>query len=122
MRISDWSSDVCSSDLPCHARYGRRSTDPARNIGPRDRVAVAPAAGGLTGCTGMADGARSEHPGLQRQLDRLAALSPGRDVLGLDRILRLLGTLGNPHEALPPVFHVAGTNGKIGRAHVWNPV
>src|SRR3546814_15801441 len=60
----------------------------------------------------MADGARSDHPPLQTQLDRLAALSPGSDVLGLGRIKRLLARLGNPHEGLPPVFHVAGTNGK----------
>ena len=39
-------------------------------------------------------------------------LSPGRDVLGLERISELLARLGNPHEKLPPVFHVAGTNGK----------
>lgn len=39
-------------------------------------------------------------------------LSPGRDVLGLDRISRLLDRLGNPQHDLPPVFHVAGTNGK----------
>ena len=39
-------------------------------------------------------------------------LSPGRDVLGLERITALLDRLGNPHRRLPPVFHVAGTNGK----------
>lgn len=60
----------------------------------------------------MADQARSEHPDVQRQLDRLAALSPGRDILGLERIRLLLERLGNPEQALPPVFHVAGTNGK----------
>jgi len=60
----------------------------------------------------MPDGARSDHPGVQRQLDRLTLLSPGADVLGLDRIGRLLDRLGNPHRRLPPVFHVAGTNGK----------
>ncbi len=32
--------------------------------------------------------------------------------LTLDRVWRLLGALGNPHEALPPVIHIAGTNGK----------
>jgi dihydrofolate synthase/folylpolyglutamate synthase len=58
------------------------------------------------------DRARSDHPGVQAQLDRLAQLSPGGDRLGLDRITRLLDRLGRPHEALPPVFHVAGTNGK----------
>lgn len=49
---------------------------------------------------------------MQRQLDRLAALSPGRDILGLERITALLARLGNPQHRLPPVFHVAGTNGK----------
>jgi dihydrofolate synthase / folylpolyglutamate synthase len=60
----------------------------------------------------MADHAISDHPAVQAQLDRLAALSPGRDVLGLDRIRELCARLGNPQNALPPVFHVAGTNGK----------
>ena len=32
--------------------------------------------------------------------------------LGLDTIRALLDRLGDPHRALPPVFHVAGTNGK----------
>jgi dihydrofolate synthase/folylpolyglutamate synthase len=58
------------------------------------------------------DRAVSEHPGVQRQLDRLATLSPGADVLGLERISALLDRLGNPERSLPPVFHVAGTNGK----------
>ena len=60
----------------------------------------------------MADHAVSDHPAVQAQLDRLASLSPGADVLGLDRITRLLGNIGDPHLSLPPVFHVAGTNGK----------
>ena len=60
----------------------------------------------------MADHAVSDHPAVQEQLDRLMALSPGRDVLGLERISELMVRLGNPHLALPPVFHVAGTNGK----------
>ncbi|MDG5487428.1 bifunctional folylpolyglutamate synthase/dihydrofolate synthase [Sphingomonas sp. BGYR3] len=60
----------------------------------------------------MPDHASSADPGVQRQLDRLMALGPGADVLGLDRITRLLDRIGNPHRALPPVFHVAGTNGK----------
>lgn len=60
----------------------------------------------------MADHARSADPAVQKQLDRLAMLSPGRDVLGLERISRLLDRLGNPQHDLPPVFHVAGTNGK----------
>ena len=32
--------------------------------------------------------------------------------LSLDRIERLLEALGNPQDKLPPVIHVAGTNGK----------
>lgn len=60
----------------------------------------------------MADHAVSENPAVQAQLDRLARLSPGADSLGLSRITALLDRLGRPQEALPPVFHVAGTNGK----------
>jgi len=60
----------------------------------------------------MADFARSTDPAVQAQLDRLATLSPGGDRLGLDRISRLLERLERPQELLPPVFHVAGTNGK----------
>jgi dihydrofolate synthase / folylpolyglutamate synthase len=58
------------------------------------------------------DFARSSDPAVQRQLDRLGRLSPDRDVLGLERITALLARLGNPERHLPPVFHVAGTNGK----------
>jgi dihydrofolate synthase/folylpolyglutamate synthase len=60
----------------------------------------------------MADFARSAHAGVQAQLDRLPALSPPGDHLGLDRITALLDRLGRPQDALPPVFHIAGTNGK----------
>jgi len=60
----------------------------------------------------VADHAISNDPAVQAQLDRLTMLSPGRDVLGLERITALLDRLGNPHHNLPPVFHVSGTNGK----------
>ncbi|MEY2925862.1 MAG: hypothetical protein RL367_339 [Pseudomonadota bacterium] len=60
----------------------------------------------------MADHARSDNPLVQAQLDRFAQLSPGRDILGLERITALLTILDDPHLQLPPVFHVAGTNGK----------
>jgi dihydrofolate synthase/folylpolyglutamate synthase len=60
----------------------------------------------------VADHAVSDDPDVQAQLDRLWSLSPGADILGLERITRLLERLGDPHRALPPVFHVAGTNGK----------
>jgi dihydrofolate synthase/folylpolyglutamate synthase len=58
------------------------------------------------------DFARSAHPDVQGQLDRLTKLSPAGDRLGLERISELLGRLGRPQDRLPPVFHVAGTNGK----------
>ncbi|MGE5564399.1 MAG: bifunctional folylpolyglutamate synthase/dihydrofolate synthase [Bacillota bacterium] len=60
----------------------------------------------------MADFARSTNPEVQEQLDRLSKLSPAGDRLGLERISALLDRLGRPQDALPPVFHVAGTNGK----------
>jgi dihydrofolate synthase / folylpolyglutamate synthase len=60
----------------------------------------------------VADHAISTDPAVQAQLNRLTMLSPGRDVLGLERITALLERLGNPHHDLPPVFHVSGTNGK----------
>lgn len=60
----------------------------------------------------MPDHATSSSPAVQRQLDRLWALGPGADVLGLSRITALLDRIGNPHQRLPPVLHVAGTNGK----------
>lgn len=45
-------------------------------------------------------------------LERFLALHPKLIDLSLGRIERLLHTLGDPHLALPPVIHVAGTNGK----------
>ncbi len=45
-------------------------------------------------------------------LARLKALHPRVIDLSLDRIARLMGELGSPEAALPPVVHVAGTNGK----------
>src|SRR5215470_13705404 len=43
---------------------------------------------------------------------RLTALHPKRIDLSLDRLLRLLSALDHPEKKLPPVIHVAGTNGK----------
>ena len=60
----------------------------------------------------MADFARSTDPHVQAQLDRLSKLSPAGDRLGLERIAALLDRLRRPQDALPPVFHIAGTNGK----------
>jgi dihydrofolate synthase/folylpolyglutamate synthase len=45
-------------------------------------------------------------------LERLKKLHPQSIDLSLGRIERLLAALGHPEEKLPPVLHVAGTNGK----------
>lgn len=45
-------------------------------------------------------------------LQRLLALHPKLIDLHLERELELLARLDNPHRKLPPVIHVAGTNGK----------
>src|SRR5579885_1155554 len=45
-------------------------------------------------------------------LARLTALHPKRIDLSLGRIERLLAALNHPERKLPPVIHVAGTNGK----------
>ncbi|WP_374529542.1 folylpolyglutamate synthase/dihydrofolate synthase family protein [Novosphingobium sp.] len=60
----------------------------------------------------MRDFAVSDHPRVQAQLDRLGALTLPSGRLGLEVIHELLARLGDPHKRLPPVFHVAGTNGK----------
>lgn len=45
-------------------------------------------------------------------LDRMMALHPKVIDLTLDRCWRLLAALGHPERHLPPVIHIAGTNGK----------
>ncbi len=45
-------------------------------------------------------------------LARLQALHPKLIDLSLDRMVRLCEALGQPQKRLPPVIHVAGTNGK----------
>ncbi len=49
---------------------------------------------------------------IQEILDGFAARSLQEIILGLDRITQALERLGNPHHKLPPVIHIAGTNGK----------
>jgi dihydrofolate synthase/folylpolyglutamate synthase len=49
---------------------------------------------------------------LDAMLARLLALHPKRIDLSLDRMQRLLAALDHPERHLPPVIHVAGTNGK----------
>ncbi|HXV24543.1 MAG TPA: folylpolyglutamate synthase/dihydrofolate synthase family protein [Alphaproteobacteria bacterium] len=45
-------------------------------------------------------------------LERLTRLHPKIIDLSLTRVERLMAALGHPEERLPPVLHVAGTNGK----------
>ncbi|PTE20427.1 bifunctional folylpolyglutamate synthase/dihydrofolate synthase, partial [Cereibacter changlensis JA139] len=45
-------------------------------------------------------------------LERMMSLHPKVIDLTLDRVHRLLAALGHPERALPPVIHIAGTNGK----------
>ena len=56
--------------------------------------------------------ARSASGPLADLQTRLLALHPKRIDLSLGRIERLLAALGHPERHLPPVIHVAGTNGK----------
>ena len=55
---------------------------------------------------------RSADPRIAALIARQATQYVDRDQIGLDRITALLSALGDPHRKLPPVFHVAGTNGK----------
>lgn len=47
-----------------------------------------------------------------REIERLMTLHPKGFDLSLDRITRLLKRLGDPQDHMPPVIHIAGTNGK----------
>jgi len=51
-------------------------------------------------------------PSSDALLARMADLHPIKIDLSLDRTYRLLEKLGNPHLRVPPVIHIAGTNGK----------
>jgi dihydrofolate synthase / folylpolyglutamate synthase len=51
-------------------------------------------------------------PAIDSIVTRLLALHPKLIDLSLDRMWRLLAAIGNPERKLPPVIHVAGTNGK----------
>ncbi|QLF68876.1 bifunctional folylpolyglutamate synthase/dihydrofolate synthase [Peteryoungia desertarenae] len=48
----------------------------------------------------------------EAEIDKLMGLHPKGFDLSLDRIRHLLEVLGNPQDRLPPVVHIAGTNGK----------
>ena len=52
------------------------------------------------------------HPSSDVLLERLLRLHPKLIDLELDRMMRILERLENPHLRLPPAVHVAGTNAK----------
>jgi dihydrofolate synthase/folylpolyglutamate synthase len=56
--------------------------------------------------------AATDAAGSDALLARMTALHPKVIDLTLDRVLRLLARLGHPEQRLPPVIHIAGTNGK----------
>jgi dihydrofolate synthase/folylpolyglutamate synthase len=56
--------------------------------------------------------AAKPQPSLDQLIARLSALHPKLIDLSLDRMQRLLARLDHPERLLPPVIHVAGTNGK----------
>jgi dihydrofolate synthase/folylpolyglutamate synthase len=60
----------------------------------------------------QADFARSDHPVLDRLLVAAGQQRIKGVDLSLDRIERLCRRMASPHLKLPPVLHVAGTNGK----------
>ena len=60
----------------------------------------------------MKEVVRASDPRIAALIDRQATQYAGDDQLGLDRIAALLEWLGRPQDRMPPVFHVAGTNGK----------
>src|SRR3546814_2988052 len=118
MRISDWSSDVCSSDLspaPQIARvYLRVSTD-AQDLRRQDAiVGEAKAAGYYVAAVyrEKASGARADRPELLRMI---ADLQPGEVVIAekIDRISRLPLTEA---EQLVETIRARGARLEIGRA------
>ena len=52
------------------------------------------------------------HSSLEKLMRRLEKLHPKFIDLSLERLLKLLKKLNNPHLKLPKVIHIAGTNGK----------
>jgi len=57
-------------------------------------------------------GAASSESRIEQALATLRALHPKKIDLGLERIEAVLAKLGHPEQQMPPIIHVAGTNGK----------
>src|SRR5581483_10417944 len=93
-----------------------RAAVPASDEGAgRFAAATAPAAAGAVGRRTRGErvsDSGSDAASLGAVAARLLALHPKRIDLSLGRIERLLDALGHPERRLPPLIHVAGTNGK----------
>jgi dihydrofolate synthase / folylpolyglutamate synthase len=71
-----------------------------------------PVASGVLRGRSEAESRPADRDMLTPVVDRLQDLHPNLIDLSLSRIARLLAALGEPQRRLPPVIHVAGTNGK----------
>src|SRR5581483_10756450 len=119
------------SQRPWHGRYGRASPRAAPDAGPTvpapDQITAAGNCNETGGESRIAPqysfgrGNRAGRPPLVNELSakrlgdliaRLSTMHPARIDLGLERMQRLLTRLDHPERRLPPVIHVAGTNGK----------
>ncbi len=123
--------------IPAGARHGRHGRQAPRHPGRRWRALLKilmkkPADAGsrrrrrmavghcrqrliasIRSCRGQGDDDARRPPARQaEEIEKLLALHPKGFDLSLDRITRLLAALGDPQKRLPPVIHVAGTNGK----------
>src|SRR3546814_12496079 len=100
MRISDWSSDVCSSDLAAPTLHG-----------PAARSRTAPARAGNTGADAGEDAEeRAAHPAAAQGLHRCAFHLPAsRPAPGAGQHARWLAV-----RPLPNVLHAAGMDGAGG--------
>src|SRR3546814_10613816 len=103
MRISDWSSDVCSSDLgDREAETGTTAMPRLQGVATQERIA---GRGDLVGC--HAD------PGVADGDDRRVLLTPGSDPHLAARPIVADGVVDQVAERLQQ-----GTAVEIGRAHV----
>src|SRR3546814_1623481 len=107
MRISDWSSDVCSSDLAIHSAFGR-GVDALSGHDAVETLARGPAGEGANQAQAALFGA--DAAAFARDPAR------GNEVFGSSSIVV---RAADPAEIAQLV---GGLEGQIGRAHVWTPV
>src|SRR5262249_53923332 len=101
-----------------HGRHGGASAPAASDarpaVPPVDQGAAAARAGktARAGAGGAGRTRRRAMTPVDAILARLLELHPKRIDLSLDRMWRILERLDHPERRVPPVIHVAGTNGK----------